>query len=239
MSIPTNRRAAAVLAAAGALLLAAFAAAPQANAATIYACVKKNTGTGRFVTKKTKCKKGETKLSWNTQGLSGKNGANGTNGTNGAAGAVGKEGPAGQPQKAVAFNVSAEAPLLESRTAAMFSLSGVSVRLDCANILVANVLNLEASGPAGTRAESGMVDSKANNNEATEAFQRPLYNVPVSSFTVFGSLVTNVKGELANVGHVNATITTPGAVIVMDTFIEVASGAKACQASGVAFSIPT
>lgn len=234
-----NRRAVIVLATIGALLLGAFAAAPQANAATIYACVKKKTGLGRYVSKKTKCKKGETKLSWNSQGIAGKNGTNGINGANGKEGSAGKEGPAGQPQKATAFNVSAEAPFLESRTASLFSLSGVSVRLDCANALIANVVNLEATGPASTRAESGMVDSRANNKEATQAFQQLIYNVPVTTNTVFSSLLTNATGEIANVGHVNATITAPGVVIWIDTFISVGSGAKACQATGVAFSIPT
>jgi hypothetical protein len=96
MSIATNRRAVAVLTALGALLLAAFAAAPQAEASTIYACVKKKSGTARFVTKKTKCKKGETKVSWNTEGLAGKNGANGTNGATGKEGTAGKEGSPGK-----------------------------------------------------------------------------------------------------------------------------------------------
>jgi Collagen triple helix repeat (20 copies) len=252
MSTSTNGRAIAVLAAAGALLLAALAAAPQANAATYYACMKKN-GTVRVFTKKPKCKKGESKLSFNAQGPAGKNGTNGTNGTNGANGTngtagkegsagkeglAGKEGAAGQPQKAVAFNASAEAVLLESRTASLFSLSGVSVRLDCVNVLFANVINLEGSGPASTRAVSGMVDSRAN-NESTQVFQQPAYRVGLGGFTVFGSLVTNTTGELVNVGHVNATITTPSAVIVIDTFIEVGTGSKACQATGVAFSIPT
>ncbi len=90
-----NRPKTAVLAAIGGLLLAAFAAAPQAEASTIYACVKKPSGTARIVTGKVKCKKGESKLSWNTEGIMGKNGANGTNGTNGAAGANGATGANG------------------------------------------------------------------------------------------------------------------------------------------------
>jgi len=236
MSALSTRRGTAVLAATGALLFAALLVAPQAHAMTIYACVKKKSGTARVFTKKPKCKKGETKLSWNTEGLPGKNGTNGTNGTNGV---NGKEGAPGQPQSAVAFNASAEAPLLENRTAALFSLAGVSVKLNCVNVLFVNVAELEASGPASTNAESGMVDSRANNKEATENFQQLVYNVPVTTNTVFGALITNVKGELFNVGHVNAAITTPSAVILIDAFIEVSSGAKACVARGTAFSIPT
>ncbi len=84
----SNARALAVLAATGALLLAAFAAAPQAEASTLYACVKKG-GTVKVFTKAPKCKKHETKISWNSVGPAGKNGTNGTNGTSGTNGTNG------------------------------------------------------------------------------------------------------------------------------------------------------
>jgi hypothetical protein len=91
MSAFGNMRAMAVLAATGALLLAAFAAAPQAEASTLYACVQKN-GAAHIYTKKPKCKKHESKLSWITTGgpagKNGTNGSNGTSGTNGTNGAV-------------------------------------------------------------------------------------------------------------------------------------------------------
>lgn len=92
MSNPSIRRGLAALAAAGSLLLAALAVAPQADAATIYACVKKKSGNARIVSKQAKCKKGETKLSWNTVGPAGKDGLNGASGKEGA---TGKEGPMG------------------------------------------------------------------------------------------------------------------------------------------------
>jgi hypothetical protein len=92
MSVPITRRWIALLTAAGALLLAALAVAPQAEAATIYACVKKKSGSARIVSKKAKCKKGESKLSWNSEGPAGRNGVNGANGSNGKDGAQGKEG---------------------------------------------------------------------------------------------------------------------------------------------------
>jgi hypothetical protein len=94
MSLPVTRKTSAMLAAVGALLIAAFAAAPQAQASTIYACVKKN-GTLRIVTSKTKCKKGETKQSWGATGPAGKNGTNGSNGTNGTNGSNGTNGTNG------------------------------------------------------------------------------------------------------------------------------------------------
>ncbi|HTB70179.1 MAG TPA: hypothetical protein VK707_04295 [Solirubrobacteraceae bacterium] len=250
MSRSINRRGIVVLVTVGALLLAAFAVTSQAQAATYYACVKKN-GTARVFTKKPKCKKGETALSWSNVGPAGKNGANGangtngangkngTNGTNGTNGAEGKEGMPGQPQKAVKFSSTLEAPFLSNTTASLFSLAGVSVRLNCVNALIANVTNLEATGPAGAVAVSGMSSSKVNNKEATEAFQQPVYNVGLSSAdTAFASLVTNGKAPLGNVGHVNATIVTGGAVILVDSFIEVNEDPEACKAIGTALTVP-
>jgi hypothetical protein len=228
----THRRTIPALVVVASLLIAAFAATSSASAATIYACQKKKGGTIHLVTKKAKCKKGETKISWNTTGPAGKNGTNGTNG------ASGKDGAPGQPQKAVTFKVVSEAPLLGENLTSIFTLSGVSVRVKCFNVLLANGVTLEATGPAGTQAESGMVDSRANNTEETQAFQRLVYNVAVSTNTVFGELVTNGSGEIANVGHINATITAPGAVILISAFVKVAGNPEACTVSGAALSIP-
>lgn len=93
MSRPATRRAATLLATVGALLTAAFAAAPHADAATLYACVKKEGGSMRFVSAKTKChRRSERKVSWSTTGPAGKNGTNGKNGSNGSNGANGTNG---------------------------------------------------------------------------------------------------------------------------------------------------
>ena len=91
MSTLITRRSAAVPVAAGALLLCVLAVAPQADAGTIFACVKKN-GSARLSTKTLKCKKGESKLSWSTEG---KNGSSGTNGPAGVTGATGPKGVTG------------------------------------------------------------------------------------------------------------------------------------------------
>ena len=75
-------------------LAATLLFAAQASAGTLFACVNKN-GSAHLFSKKPKCKKHESKLSWNTQGIAGgsgkegaagKNGGNGTNGTNGTNG---------------------------------------------------------------------------------------------------------------------------------------------------------
>ncbi len=77
------------------LLLVGLALAPGAGAATLYACVKKHGGTARFVSARTRCRRNETKLSWNTVGPAGANGRNGANGKNGTNGANGKNGANG------------------------------------------------------------------------------------------------------------------------------------------------
>jgi hypothetical protein len=94
-----GRRTAGLIVSGALLLLATFAAGPpQANASKIYACVKKN-GTARFVKKSTKCKKGESKLSWNSEGPAGPagKGLQGIPGAEGKTGSEGKIGPEGKP----------------------------------------------------------------------------------------------------------------------------------------------
>ncbi len=90
MSTFPARRGALAAAVTTALLLGLLAAS-QAQASTLYACVKKN-GSAHIYSKKPKCKKGEKKISWNTTGPAGNNGAKGSNGANGATGAAGKDG---------------------------------------------------------------------------------------------------------------------------------------------------
>jgi len=90
----SNRRAVAALVATGALLLTSFAVASAAEASTLYACVKKG-GTAHVFRKKPKCKKGESRLSWNSEGPAGKSGANGASGTNGTNGVNGANGANG------------------------------------------------------------------------------------------------------------------------------------------------
>jgi Collagen triple helix repeat (20 copies) len=96
MPTRTTRSALTAVLAASTLLLSGLAAAPQAGAATLYACVKKKGGTARFVNARTNCRRGETKLSWNTQGVPGRNGSNGKNGAAGKNGTNGKNGADGK-----------------------------------------------------------------------------------------------------------------------------------------------
>jgi hypothetical protein len=96
MSTSTIRRARNALIAAAALAPAALAGAPNAGAATLYACVKKN-GDAHIYTKRHRCRRGETKLSWNSQGPAGRSGEAGARGEPGARGETGAEGLGGPP----------------------------------------------------------------------------------------------------------------------------------------------
>jgi hypothetical protein len=108
--MPTTINRAAVAAVAAATLMAfLLAGASRAEASTIFACVKKHTGTTRIVSKTTRCKKGETKLSWNSQGLAGQRGANGSQGAPGSPGTPGLEGREG-PQGPGAKSFTATLP---------------------------------------------------------------------------------------------------------------------------------
>jgi hypothetical protein len=77
------------------VLVAAFGVAPSAQAATYYACVSKKSGAIHIVGRRSKCRKGERKISLISEGVPGKNGLNGKNGTNGRNGKNGKNGAAG------------------------------------------------------------------------------------------------------------------------------------------------
>jgi hypothetical protein len=243
----TTRRGAVALAAAGALLLATFAATPRADAATLYACVKKKGGTVHVFTKKPKCKRGESKLSWNTQGVAGNNGANGANGaagkngTNGTNGTNGNEGAPGQPQKAVKFNKTLAVPgFLESTFSPLFSLpeASVSVNLVCGNVF-ANVASLETFAPAGSRAASGVVvtNSESKPPEVTQTAVKDVAVTPAGESIM--TLTTNTKEPFTNIGHFNASVTTPSAVVFIDAFVQAAPNPSACIARGLAFSIPS
>jgi hypothetical protein len=94
MSIPTMRPRALLLTAATATALILAPAVTVARTSTFYACVKKS-GTARISTKKLRCAKHETKMSWSARGPAGRNGAKGADGLSGASGANGRDGVSG------------------------------------------------------------------------------------------------------------------------------------------------
>ncbi|HEY2633021.1 MAG TPA: hypothetical protein VGI26_11665 [Solirubrobacteraceae bacterium] len=227
----THRRGISALLVAALLLVAAFAATSSASAATIYACQKKKSGTIHLVTKKAKCKKGETKISWNTIGPAGKNGTNGANGANG------KDGAPGQPQKAVTFNTTLESAFEPVPSAQIFSLGGVTVKMVCF-FFIANFNTLEATGPSGSHAETGLVATNSA-GKSPEIEQELVKNVALSSsFTKIAQLSTNVKEPFANIGHLNGSVVTSNSVVLFDAFMEAGPNPAGCTVRGTAFTIP-
>ena len=103
MRIQTSpKRSVARTLAASVVIAGMLTASAAAASGTIYACVKRTSGATRIVGAKTKCRRGEQKLSWGT-GAAGKDGVPGLAGVPGAPGAPGAEGKTGADGAAVVF----------------------------------------------------------------------------------------------------------------------------------------
>jgi hypothetical protein len=237
MSRPIVRRA--TLALATVLVVGLFAGASGAQASTLFACMKKS-GSAHVFTKKPKCKKGETKLSWNTAGPAGKNGtsgSNGANGANGANGTNGKDGAAGQPQKAVSFNVSSNFGVSPIVTP-LFSIGGVTVKLTCASFVVP-IPEIEASAPAGGFSEIGAVITNSSGKAPEVPQEQFVFDVPLSSASaIVMKMTANTKAPFANIAHIDGSLTTPAGVVFIDAFVEAnVEGPTACTVKGSAFAL--
>jgi len=238
MSRRITQRGVALLVTAGAPLTLAFAAAPQADAAKLYACVKKQGGSMRLVSARTKCRgESERKVSWSTTGPAGKNGANGANGRDGTNGANGKEGLDGQPQKAVTFSATL-AGGLDSPETPLFTLGGTAVKLVCFYFNL-NFSRIEAQAPVGSFSMTGMVATDASSEKSPETKQKLVQDVALStSPTAIIELVSNEKEPFANVAHVNGSIATPTSVILWDAFLRTAQNPEGCTVRGTALTVP-
>lgn len=109
-SLFTNRRLAPLAGALAALSLAALAAAPQAGAATIFACVNRHSGVARVYTHLPRCRRHETRIAWNTQGPAGKTGPTGKTGPAGKTGPTGKNGTNGLNGAVAGYSISQSTP---------------------------------------------------------------------------------------------------------------------------------
>jgi hypothetical protein len=199
MPTRTKRSALTAVLSASTLLLSGLAAAPQAGAATLYACVKKKGGTARFVSARTNCRRGETKLSWNTQGVPGRNGSNGkngaagkngTNGKNGADGKAGANGANGVSTGIVDFSDSPfELPLTRTAIATLPSVAPGSY------ILLAKA-QLENTKPAGELVRCSLAGDEASVGLVAEgAATISLTSVSVSPLTATISLECNAAAS--------------------------------------------
>ena len=241
-SVTHSRTIRLVLAGLLASLISLAGIAASADAATIYACQKKKGGTIRIVSAKTKCKKSEKKISFNTVGKAGKDGANGTNGSNGAAGTNGTNGTngangsAGQPQSAISFSVSRAISVTKDT---LFSAGGATVKFNCGTILFANIANVEVNSDSGT-SEAGAIYTRTDNTP-TQANQTLFYTQTLNGTDqLLSQVATNADASpLGNKGYVNGTIQTSSSVIFLSYFVQVNNGATACVVRGHALVIPT
>jgi len=130
MPTTTHGRTAGALVAVGAVLGLLLALAAQADAATIYACAKKKGGSVRLVTRTTKCRRGENKLQWNSEGLAGPRGAAGSQGSAGLQGVQGVQGLQGNPGPEVKI-VSLKTASSNTAVQTLFTEGGDSVGVSC------------------------------------------------------------------------------------------------------------
>jgi hypothetical protein len=145
MSTRSLRRVLTALAAGGALIVASFAAASPANASTLYACVKKS-GSAHVFAKKPKCKKGESKLSWNTSGPAGKGGESGKNGSNGGNGGNGTNGKDGKDGAVAGYSAVQSSNLDITNAESFTQVPGLTKSLPVGSFIAAGRIGISASG---------------------------------------------------------------------------------------------
>jgi hypothetical protein len=206
-SLIVRRPGALALLAPAAVLLAALLIAPSAEAASLYACQKKKGGTLRIVASKTKCKKTEKKLKWNSSGTSGKNGKNGTNGTNGTNGANGApgaqgiqgiqglQGPPGPGAKRI--NGTATVAFLTETPMGSITVGDAKFDFFCTNAFIVNVVSIKVTSPsAGVFSGFGIKrKNPAGNATATPDYQRIATTANTLSDPIAGVTTTADAGS--------------------------------------------
>lgn len=241
MPFITSLRATAALIATGGMLLAASASAPNAEASTIYACVKKDRIL-RVSTRRPRCRYGAMLLSWNKVGPSGRNGANGKTGPAGKTGATGKTGAGGvagapgQPQQAVKFAASLAVGAAPS---ALFSADGIAYTLSCNSVASQVVGAVDAGGataqsygqasfgrPSGEEAEPGDPKSEALVQALGKA------SAPIASTT---SAAENTAKSVEQYGVWTVTVEGPTSMTWLHLWMETGT---ACGVHGTAVTVP-
>lgn len=175
MSRPTTRGAIASLAAAG--LLGSLAVAPSAQASTLWGCVKKDGSAHIYTAKPKKCKKGEKRLSWNSEGPAGRNGTNGTNGANGLAGAV------------AGFSALQSSSMIVNGT--MKAVPGLEKTLPAGSFIVSASIEgvgYAESNPSATLIECALSDSSAPSKQDLGAWGSPFFLVSGTQYIAYGMI---------------------------------------------------
>lgn len=227
MSVSVSRAAAMVLAAVALLAVVLLSAATPADAATkkIYACKAKN-GTIRIVAKKTRCKKGQRKISWNVAGQPGKNGKHGANG---------KDGAAGQPQRVVKFSARLQN---NGRPTTLFTAGGITYTFQCTFVLLVDLATLSANGPSGDAYSMGVFERPEGVRALPDDVKSDLMFArlgggarPIATTTTLALS----DGSVRNIGVWNVTVEGPSATTWIRATIDADSS---CAIRGTAITIP-
>ena len=240
MPFITSLRATAALVAAGGMLLAACASATNADASTIYACVRKDRIL-RVSTKRPRCRHGAMLLSWNKIGPTGRNGATGKTGPAGKTGATGKTGGGaagtpGQPQQAVKF---AAGLSVGAAPAALFSADGLAYTLTC-NTVASQVVGAVDAGGATAQSYGQASFGRPSGEEAepedpkSEALVQALGKVsaPIASTT---SAAENAAKSVEQYGVWTVTVEGPTSMTWLHLWMETGT---ACGVHGTEVTVP-
>jgi hypothetical protein len=221
----TSRRLAPIVGAlAAAASIAALAAAPQAGAATIFACVNRHTGAARVFTHLPRCHRHETRIAWNTPGPAGRNGATGKPGAQGKQGGQGKPGENGKNGENGAVN-GYSATQVGSLSITTGHEAVVSKELPAGHYLVTTKVTVSA-----TAKEAGGVQVECKLLLATTTGESHLdsstWIAPLVSFSGSEYLAA---GSLSLAAAVN--LTTPGTVSVQCETIQAIAKEEAVSTS--------
>jgi hypothetical protein len=244
MSPSSNHALLRVLIATGALVLPAVAIVPQANAATIYACVKKGTGSARFTSKRAKCRKGETRLSWNSLGPAGPAGSRGAPGAQGAPGSLGAAGPQGVPgpgARVATLTTASSNPATQT----LFSYGGDSIGATCGTSGDPSFGSFELKGD---NAEAFGDASLAYYDEGTgtpNLLSLPVFAffAPGSSYSAFASVSFTTKAGYSAVSSTQLTFLESGPaaldfhVALSDEIRDVSSSLSDCKFAAVYYPV--
>jgi Collagen triple helix repeat (20 copies) len=245
MTTTTHRRAVtAALALVAALLLGSTAS--SAGAATLNACKNKKSGAIRVVGAKTKCKKSEARLSWNTAGEKGAAGATGEKGAKGDTGAKGEtgakgdkgdQGDPGQPQKVLKFSTS-QSSTTSTNLIPLFEADGVQYSFNCAFVLVLNAARIVADGPSGTSYAGGTESRPTGvSRQSTDPWSDNVFATLGGGPKTIAQTTTlsNVSGSIEQLGVWTATVEGPNATTWIHATLDANS---TCSVRGTAISIP-
>jgi hypothetical protein len=179
-------------------------------------------------------------------GPTGARGSTGPTGATGAGGATGPTGERGQSQSAQVLDKTLKAEngaSLVPEGVQLFKLDEATVSFECGRVPLAgaNVAILSMQGPAGTRGDAGLIETKSNDKpleaEPIIPLVRDVEVLPEEETLIV--LLSGVHEPDANKGYVDATVTTPSGAIEISAYVEASPTEPNCTVHGTAFGMST